>query len=201
MTDQTSDTLSEDELDTIAEDIPGMIALREAAHEAERTAWFADVGGPVTASLKSTAQTYLDGLGFPHTDIALVQTWEEAAGLAENPELDSLHWEAEESIRASLLDDVLSHMSEEGLTIGLNYLSAKTSPSIKSATEDLGALWDVEDEALLTAATGAAVHAVHLFALSNVAECEDTHPAKTKFRLFKAGRWPISITGNTFNLF
>jgi len=75
------------------------------------------------------------------------------------------------------------------------------SNGLDQAMENLAAIWDLEDETLLKAATGAAVQSVYNAALLLAAGGEETHPFALKFRLFELGRWPIGVHGRSFNLF
>src|SRR5689334_13532562 len=60
--------------------------------------WFSTVGQPLNAALRRTGRQWLDGLGFPHADIAAVRDWREAADAAESTGIDDPAFEAEEQL-------------------------------------------------------------------------------------------------------
>lgn len=201
MTDHSSSLFDEEDLEDILTDLPALINIRKLTAKVCRINWFSAVGDPVDRDLKSLCQSYLDELGFPDIPIVPVETWEDAAALAENPEFDSLAWDTEEQLRASLTDAALAQIDEEALGVALQHISDRVRPVIEDTLQDAGALWDIEDDELLIAATGAALQACHVAGLAVIGEAEEDHPAFDKLEIFARGRWPVSITGATFNLF
>ncbi|MBL4667396.1 MAG: hypothetical protein JKY04_08465 [Sneathiella sp.] len=163
--------------------------------------WFQSVGLPLGTGTIDTAQLYVDTLGYPGTFIAPIENWEEAAFAAANPDWNSSWWETEEQMRVSLTSEALELVSEDDLTMALTHVSATASPTIQHAVESFAEEQGIEDEELVRAAIGSAVQACHLAALVLAAGEEDTHPFALKYKLFELGRWPIAITGNSFNIF
>ena len=51
------------------------------------------------------------------------------------------------------------------------------------------------------AAVGALSEAAFEATLSTLAETAPQHPARLRFALFQAGRWPLTMTKNLFFLF
>ncbi|MGB5949852.1 MAG: hypothetical protein WBG82_11075 [Parvibaculum sp.] len=194
-------TLSDEDLDALEDEIPLLKAVRLFAEEAASMPWFAHLGEPLDRETKARARAYLDTLGFPDADIALVTDWEEAGDAAANLDFDTAQWEAEEALRAALTSDALEHVSEEGLSIALTHVSALLAGRVGAAAREACLRAGIDDEALANAAAGAAIQAAHGAALSLIAASGETHPFRYKFSLFAHGRWPIGIAGLSFNLF
>ncbi|OUR78456.1 hypothetical protein A9Q83_07435 [Alphaproteobacteria bacterium 46_93_T64] len=163
--------------------------------------WFRSVGLPMGAGTLDTAQEYVEMLGFPGTFVAPVENWEEAAYAAANPDWNSSWWETEEQMRVSLTSEALEILTEDDLTMALTHISATATPSIQNAAESLAEEQGIEDEELIRAAIGSAVQTCHQAALVLAAGQEDPHPFALKYKLFELGRWPIAITGSSFNIF
>lgn len=195
------DALDGAALEQLLAEIPALVHLRRFAAVADRVDWFSSLGEAVDGEMRTLARDYLDGLGFPHAELALVESWEEAADAAESLDFDSEAWEAEEQLRAGLVVDALQNIDEEGLKVVLAHVTATLSDGLEEAMDNLAAIWDLEDRTLLQAATGAAVQAVYNAALVLAAGGDETHPFALKYRLFELGRWPIGVHGRSFNLF
>ncbi|MDO8290815.1 MAG: hypothetical protein Q7T44_16490 [Parvibaculum sp.] len=201
--DDTEDhiVLSDDDLDALEEEIPLLRGVRAFAEEAALMPWFANLGKPLDRNIKSLAQAYLDGLGFPDASVARVTEWADALDAASGLDFDTAQWEAEEGLRASLAYEALERLSEHGLTIALTHVSAVLSERIRAAVREAAAFSDIDDDELLNAAVGAAIQSAHNAVLALIAEEDPSHPFHKKFALFTHGRWPIGLAGLSFNLF
>jgi hypothetical protein len=104
-------------------------------------------------------------------------------------------------MRAGLADEALEQLSEEGLTIALTHVSAILGKRIGAAIREAAAFADINDEALLDAAAGAAIQSAHNAVLALIAESDADHPFHRKFALFTRGHWPIGLAGMSFNIF
>jgi hypothetical protein len=166
-----------------------------------RVPWFSALGARLDGRLKGDARDYLDALGFPDIDIALIGSFREAEDAATSPGFDDPAWEAEEQLRAALASEAAARFGEEAAQIALTHISARAAPAVEAGIERAAQLWSVRDENLLTAAAGAAIQAAHEAALVLAAGAGEDHAFVYKFRLFERGRWPISIAGASFNLF
>ena len=194
------------DIEDLERELPGLAVLSRFARSLDRIPWFANLGEPLTPGARAAAAMYLDGLGFPQADIAILVDWEDAADAAESRDWHSPAWEAEELLRSDLTASALETLSEEALRIGMTLIADKVSAAAKEAMEQAAFIWDVEDEASKTLAVGAAVQAAHgaALALLSAADPEfeaDSHPLAAKFRLFEFGRWPVGVAGSSFNLF
>ena len=194
------------DIEDLERELPGLSVLSRFARALDRIPWFSNMGEPLTPGAKAAAETYLDGLGFPNADIAILVDWDDAALAAETLDWQSPAWEAEELQRSDLTARALELLSEDGLTIGLTLIADKISDPAKEAMEQASFLWDMEDNAAKNLAVGAAVQAAHGAALALLAAHDpefeaDLHPLAAKFRLFEFGRWPVGVIGSSFNLF
>jgi hypothetical protein len=198
--------MNEIDLEALERELPGLARLSRFARSLDRIPWFANIGEPLTPGAKAAAEDYCSGLGFPDAEIAMLLNWDDAAAVAESLDWQSQAWEAEESLRADLTGRALELLSEEALRIGLALIAEKVSEPAKDAVEELSYLSDQDDEAIKTLCVGAAVQAANGAALALIAAADadfdaENHPLAAKFRLFEFGRWPVSITGSSFNLF
>jgi len=112
------------EMEAMEAELPMLARIRRFAGAAVRVDWFAHVGehpGPRTMDM---AEQYLDALGFPDAEVALVTDWAEAASAAETLDFDSAAWEAEEQLRSALTVDALDNMSEAALQVALTHVAA-----------------------------------------------------------------------------
>lgn len=188
-------------LEQLLSEIPALINLKRFAFVVDKVDWFHAIGENLTEEVRRLSRDYLDGLGFPDADLAVVTSFEEASDAAETLDWDSAAWEVEEQLRAGLVVDAMQNIEEEGLQIALAHITSKTAEGLQDAMDNLAAIWDVEDETLVTAATGAIVQTVYNAALLLAAGGEENHPFALKYRLYELGRWPIGVHGRSFNLF
>lgn len=198
--------MDETELEALERELPGLARLSRFARSLDRIPWFTNIGEVLTPGAKAAAEDYCAGLGFPEAEIALLLDWEDAASVAESLDWQSPAWEAEESLRADLTGRALDLLSEDALRIGMALIAEKVSEPAKDAVEELSYLADLDDEQIKTLCVGAAVQAANGAALALIAAADsdfdaENHPLAAKFRLFEFGRWPVSITGASFNLF
>lgn len=187
----------------LLEEIPLLYKAKAFAESLNANTWFSRLGEPLDDREQVLARTYLDGLGFPEAEPALLSDWEEAAGAAEALDTDPMSWEAEEMLRAGLVSRVLERLDEHAVNAALTLVAQKTGDTARDAVEEAAALADVEDMALVQAAAGALAQAANGAALVVLAEAEDDeppHPFLVRWRLFARGRWPVGIAGATYNI-
>lgn len=199
------------EIDTAAfaaleQEAPILLRLRRFSQGLDQISWFSHLGEPPSPKVRRVAQLYLDRLGFPEADLAILADYEDAASVAETHDWSSPAWEAEELLRADLTEAALAVMSEEAFEIGLNLVAQAAGDSAKQAAEEQASLWDMADEGALNLAVGAAVQSAHGAALALMAtaagdqEAEE-HAFAAKFQLFELGRWPVTVIGSSFSVF
>ncbi|NHK28004.1 hypothetical protein FF098_008820 [Parvularcula flava] len=195
------------DLEQLEREVPVLSRLRRFADGLELIPWFSRLGEPLSRSTRQLADDYLDRLGFPGTEVAVLPSWDEAAAASETFDWSSPAWEAEELARADLTGRALEAISEEALQLGLSVVSDKAGHAVKSALLDTAALWDMVDEEVHNLSVGSAVQTTHNAALTLLAAAVDPdldpadHLFALKFRLFEQGRWPVSVIGSSFNIF
>jgi len=187
----------------LLEEIPLLYKVRAFAEGLNANTWFSRLGEPLDPRERDLARTYLDGLGFPEADPALLDGWDEAAGAAEALDIDPMGWEAEEMLRTGLVSRALERLDEQAVNAALTLVAQKTGDSARDAVEDAAAMGDIEDMELVHAAAGALAQAANGAALVILAEAEDDdppHPFLARWRLFARGRWPVGLAGATYNI-
>ncbi|WP_203291074.1 hypothetical protein [Maricaulis parjimensis] len=187
----------------LLEEIPLLYKAKAFAESLNANTWFSRLGEPLDERERYLAQTYLDGLGFPEAEPALLNDWDEAAGAAEALDRDPIGWETEEMLRTGLVSRALERLDEEAVSMALTLVAEKTGDTARDAIEDAAAMADVEDMELVHAAAGALAQAANGAALVVLAEAEDDelpHPFLARWRLFARGRWPVGLAGASYNI-
>ena len=190
-----------DDLDALYEQVPGILLVQRFTRSVGRVGWFSRLGEPIARQLDDLAHSYLAALGFPDARTAPIESWEDAAAAAESLDWDAAGWEAEEQLRAALMHQALELVSEEDLGLLLAQVNAQAFEAIELGVHEAAALFDNDDPALVDLAIGSAAQICHLAALALLVAEEPDHPFVLKFRLFEAGRWPVGLVGNSFNIF
>ncbi|MAK10802.1 MAG: hypothetical protein CBC43_002765 [Rhizobiales bacterium TMED83] len=204
-------------LNALEAEIPTLAVLRSFADEACRQPWFTELGEPLAVSVKDMARAYLDGLGYPDAEAAPILNWDDALDAALTLDINSSGWEAEEQLRAALVDAALTQVSEEGLGVLLAHLTAQLSETLHELAEEALYMADELPDHVIDLAVGAGQQAAYGAALvlaaggaqdpdASEANADATseilsHPLMLKYRLFAAGRWPLTLTGQTLNIF
>ena len=181
--------------------LAALTAIRRLAEVVSRVPWFSRIGLPLSPEERDLAQRYLDMLGFPDASPAPVEDWTDAGDAASNTDLNSEGWEVEEQLRADLSREALDYFDEETLSDTLSFVTETAGPVVVESIASAASLWPVEDDAVIEAATGAAVQICYQAALVLAAQAVEDHPFALKFRLFELGRWPIGLSGRSFNIF
>lgn len=198
--------MDEEEFEALASDLPSLATVGRFVQGLDTIPWFANLGEPVSAGSEAAAKRFVDGLGFPEADIAIVMNWDDAAAAAENLDWNTPGWEAEELLRADVTARASDLLSEDALSFCMAAAADTVSTYATTAIEEAGSLWDVADEAVRQLAIGAAVQTAHQTMLTLIADDGEDfvashHPFTAKFQLFEFGRWPIGVAGQSFNLF
>ncbi len=189
------------DLDELLEQVPGILLVQRFARAVSRVGWFSRLGEQLGRQHEGLAREYLAALGFPDARTALIEGWEDAAIAAESLDWDAAGWEAEEQLRAALMHRALELVSEQDLELLLAQVNAQAFEGIEMGAHEAAALFDSDDPALIDLAIGSAAQICHLAALALLVADEPDHPFLLKFRLFEAGRWPVGLVGNSFNIF
>lgn len=204
-----------DSLLALEAEIPLLSVLRDFTERAQRARWFAELGEPLDDKTQKIARAYLDGLGFPDADAVGVPDWDDALDAAASLDLNAEAWEAEEQLRAAVMDEVLGVVSEEGLGVMLAHLAAQLAGQVPEMIDEALMLADEAPDSIRDLAVGAAQQAAHGGALALLAAAVQAaihddmqlgeealeHPLLLRYRLFELGRWPLGLSGRTLNLF
>jgi hypothetical protein len=198
--------MDDDALEALERELPALSRVARFARSLEGVPWFANLGEPLTPGARAVAECYVEALGFPDAEIAILIDWEDAAVAAENLGWESPAWEAEELLRSDLTARALELLSEDALNLAMTLIAERVAEPAREAMEQAGFIWDVEDEASRQLAVGSAVQAAHQAALVLIAANDpsfdaENHPFAAKFKLFEFGRWPVGVIGSSFNLF
>lgn len=219
--DPEENAISDIALEALEAELPALTVLRDFANRAARVSWFSALGEPLDDACLDLVTLYLEGLGLPEAAAAPLLDWRDAADAAQSMDINSEAWEIEEQFRAAAATDALTLISEEGLGIMLTHLASSLSEDVANCVEEALYMADeASSEALTNLAAGAAQQAVHGAALSLAAYAAQAfkadphmetlklddeeianHPLMLRFRLFEMGRWPVSLIGNSLNLF
>jgi len=183
------------------EDYPGLVAVARFARGIARVSWFSRVGDPLDEFVRADAEAYLTALGYPEVFVADVAGWSEAEIAATNPDWNAVWWETEEQVRAGLTTDAIALVGAADVNASLTHVGAEVARVIPDAAAAAARRAGTEDDTLIHAAAGAGAQACFQAALVLAAAAEPDHPFAFKFRLFEAGRWPISVIGETLHLF
>ena len=215
------EAISDIALEALEAELPALTVLRDFANRASRLSWFTELGEPLDNDCLEVVTLYLEGLGLPEASPAPLLDWRDAADAAQSMDINSEAWEIEEQFRAAATAEALTLISEEGLGIMLKHLASSLSEDVANCVEEALYMADeASSEALTNLAAGAAQQAVHGAALSLAAYAAQilksdphieaieldnddiaNHPLMLRFRLFEMGRWPVSLIGNSLNLF
>lgn len=194
---------SDDVIARLLEEIPLLYKARAFAESIADPAFFSRLGEGLDTREKTLARAYLDGLGFPDAEPAPLGSWEDAAIAAESLDTDPLAWEAEEMLRAGLVERALQRLDPEGLEAALMLVSSSIGELAREAAEAAASMDDVYDEMVVNIAAGGLIQAANGAVLVLLAEAEDEeppHPFLARWRLYVRGRWPVGVAGSTYNI-
>ncbi|MGY6532565.1 hypothetical protein [Glycocaulis sp.] len=203
MTPSDAPDSSEDVIARLLDEIPLLYKARAFAESIADPAFFSRLGERLDSREVTLARAYLDGLGFPDADPAPLGSWEDAAIAAEALDTDPLAWEAEEMLRAGLVERALERLDREALDAAVMLVASAIGELAREAAEAAAAIDDVYDETVVNTAAGGLIQAAHGAVLVLLAEAEDeepTHPFLARWRLYVRGRWPVGVAGATYNI-
>lgn len=204
------------------EELAPLEMLGRLTSSARKIAWFSRIGDFLSEPEKDLARACVESLGLGEGWVAPVEDWEDALYAAESPEINDPAWEVMESMRAGLTAQALDLLGDEqAFETAMTHLAAEVTESIKLAAEEVLSASNRDTEDMVNLLTGSAVQAVHLAALVLLAagaavatgeerdgadsftgadEDYNNHPFILRFKLFEAGRWPITITGQSLHI-
>lgn len=193
--------MDQEALNEIFESRPELEPIARFARLIPKTPWFRHIGDPLDESLVADCRGYVEGLGFPEADPAVIVLWEEAKGVLESTDLNPPAWEEEEQLRAALVAAACETVDEAELTLVLDFIAGVAAQAAETGAEDMRRFLQIDDESFLRLATGAGAQICHQAALVLAGDGGGDHPFSLKYRLFEHGRWPLGIIGSSLNIF
>ncbi|VAV87658.1 hypothetical protein MNBD_ALPHA06-166 [hydrothermal vent metagenome] len=190
----------------LLDEIPHLMRARAFADGLAAAPLFGRTGQKLDEQDREMAQLYAQNLGFPHIEPARLLHFAEALGAAESSHDDPETWEAEEQLRAALHMEALRITSEEGASALLQLVAGQTAEIARERAKDafshLPQMTSSEDAMnCLVGHVSRAAHCMALAILSDTDTSQPEHPFVLRWGLFNRGRWPVGITGSSFNLY
>ncbi|HYC13133.1 MAG TPA: hypothetical protein VEC75_02730, partial [Stellaceae bacterium] len=170
------------------------------ATELARGSWFAACGEPLLSAERAETARYLAGLGLGAPGIAGVESWNEAAVIAQRRDWNHAWWDAEERAALDLKRAGIAAFGEAPLFAALSAV-AEASAALHGHAALAAARAGVADPALSRVAAGAAAMACHQMGLVLACGLGEDHPLAIKYRLFAGGRWLLGLIGGRCYLF
>ena len=166
--------------------------------ELPKGVWFSGCGDPLETSERAECDRYLRGLGIAGTTIAQASDWNDARAIANASDWSREWWHRERASERELLERATSKYSTDSVLQRLTTLMEEGADLFHGPASVACARAGIADPALARSAAGAASHALHQYGLVSLADAGDEHAFAAKFRLFLAGRWPLSVNGVKF---
>jgi len=166
-----------------------------------RGVWFSAVGEPLTTSELAEAQSYAAALDIANIDVEGAGTWHDAKRIANSKDWRRDWWQAEHREERHLLTTASAKFGAAAVMQRLTFIMEGSAELFLGPASIAIARADIADSALARSAAGAASQSLHQFALASLTGASSDHFFAIKFRLFLAGRWPLSINENIFSVF
>jgi hypothetical protein len=160
--------------------------------------WFSACGDELEDSERAECDRYVQGLGFESIAVVHASDWERARTIASAPDWSREWWQCERNQERRLFDAAAARASTDVVLQRLTTLMEESAELFHGPASVACARSGIADPALARSAAGAASHALHQYGLVSLAQAGDEHAFAAKFRLFLAGRWPLSVNGQTF---
>jgi hypothetical protein len=166
-----------------------------------RGVWFSAVGEPLTASELEEARAYVRALGFTNVNVQAVDSWQDAKRIANSKDWLREWWQTEHNEERRLLASASARHGSDAVMQRLTHIMEGSAELFFGPAAISSTRAGVADSSLERSAAGAASQSLHQFALASLMNESGEHFFAIKFRLFLAGRWPLSINDNTFYIF
>lgn len=163
--------------------------------------WFSAVGGPLRDSERSECESYLRGLAMPGLNIVGVQGWPQARAFTNAPNWSRQWWQAQRLEERRLFDIAATKYSADAVLMRLTNLMEGSAELFLGPATVACIRAGIADSGLARCAAGAASHSLHQYGIAQLAGEDDRHLFAVKFRLFLAGRWPLSVADRNFYIF
>jgi hypothetical protein len=170
-----------------------------------RGVWFSAVGEPLTTSELDEARGYVRALGFTDIAIQCASSWHDAKRITSAKDWLRAWWQTEHNEERRLLAAASARYGNDAVMQRLTYIMEGSAELFFGPAAISSTRAGVADSSLERSAAGAASQSLHQFALASMMDESSEHFFAIKFRLFLAGRWPLSINessnGRTFHIF
>jgi hypothetical protein len=166
-----------------------------------RGVWFSAVGEPLTTSELDEARTYVHALGFSDVAVKSVASWHDAKRIANSKDWLREWWQREHTEERRLLAAASARFGNDAVMQRLTHIMEGSAELFFGPAAISSTRAGVADSSLERSAAGAASQSLHQFALASMMDESSEHFFAIKFRLFLAGRWPLSINESTFYIF
>lgn len=163
--------------------------------------WFAAVGEPSTPGERAEALALLAGLGLGGTPLVFEEDWNTARAATQREDWERGWWEAEQAEQRRLYAAATTTLGEPALLDELSKVTDTATRRLHGPAAVAAARAGIADSGLVRVAAGAASQACYQAALARLAHAGPDHPFEAKFRLFLAGRWPLTLAGGRFHVF
>ncbi len=163
--------------------------------------WFSSVGTPLDDSERDECGSYLRSLGVGDVSIIGVSDWTQARSIAMAPNWSRRWWDAERVEERRLFDRAASRHSADAVLLRLTNLMEGSAELFHGPASVACTRAGIADPGLARSAAGAAAHSLHQYGIAQFAGESEEHLFAVKFRLFLAGRWPLSVDDTNFYIF
>lgn len=184
-------------------------AIARLIEDIDSASWFAAVGEPATDDEQKEARSYVDGLGFSTARIQWQSDWAAAREAIQRADWAQDWWQKEHQLQMDLYRQAADHLGETVLLHLLSKVTDAATRLLHGPAAVAAARGGVADQGLIRAAAGSASQSCYQMALCRLQKplAMGSSPPPTdqpflcKFRLFEAGRWPLSMAVNTLFVF
>lgn len=163
--------------------------------------WFSAVGEPLDDAERDECENYLRCLGMSGLDIVDVPDWLQARHISTAPNWSRHWWDSERLEERRLFDVAASKYSADAVLLRLTNLMEGSAELFLGPATVACTRVGIADQALARSAAGAASHSLHQYGIARFAGEGEDHLFAIKFRLFLAGRWPLSVDAQSFYIF
>jgi len=163
--------------------------------------WFAAIGEPATGGEVEEARLYVQGLHMPDCAIDWVPDWDAARAATQRADWDHDWWDREQAMQRDLYAIASGGLGEVGLLRHLTQITEAAARLLHGPAAVAAARSGVADAGLTRVAAGSAAQAAYQLALARLGGASSDHPFAAKFRLFLAGRWPLTVAGGRFHVY
>lgn len=188
--------------------------------------WFSAVGEPLEDSERRECESYLRGLAVPALAVSAlavpasampgsaasglnwaqlkiigVRDWQHARDISNAPNWSRQWWEAERLEERRLFEIAAAKYSADAVLMRLTNLMEGSSELFHGPATVACIRVGIADPGLARSAAGAASHSLHQYGIAQLAGEGEDHLFAVKFRLFLAGRWPLSVDDENFYIF